>query len=64
MITAWIGAGGVLLSILAILVRISFQLGSLMQRFSDHVLSADKIHGDQEGRIRALERPLRGDRRR
>ena len=50
-VTVLIGVAGVL----GLLLRISFQLGALVQRFGDHVVNADKIHTDQESRIRYLE---------
>jgi hypothetical protein len=59
-IAGWVAAIVALAGILGVLIRLSFQVGQLVQRFGDHVISADKIHGDQETRIRALEhRPAR-----
>ena len=52
---AWIAAIVGVLGILGLLLRISFQIGALVQRFGDHVSAADKVHSDQETRIRALE---------
>jgi hypothetical protein len=48
-----------ILAIVGILVRIAWSVGQLVQRFGDHVAQADKIHGDQEGRIRNLEERTR-----
>lgn len=57
--------GGVFGS-LRLLWVISWRMGQLIQRFGDHVTDANKIHTDQETRIRYLERPAktlrRGDR--
>jgi hypothetical protein len=44
---------------LVFLARISYKLGQLVQRFGDHVLSADRIHGDQETRLRNVENRTR-----
>lgn len=46
-----------ILAILGTLTRISWQMGRLVQRFGDHVISASEIHQDQEKRLRNLERP-------
>ena len=51
-----IGVIGGFLGIIALLARIAWTMGQLVQRFGDHVTQADKIHGDQEKRIRDLER--------
>jgi hypothetical protein len=48
-----------ILAIVGILVRIAWSVGQLVQRFGDHVTQADRIHGDQEGRIRNLESRMR-----
>lgn len=56
-----------ILGILGVLVRISWQMGRLVQRFGDHVQDASKIHVDQEQRLRTLEagwRPPRPGRQR
>lgn len=58
-----IGAIGGGLTIIGLLTRISWSLGQLVQRFGDHVTQADKIHNDQENRIRTLERRPQGGRR-
>jgi hypothetical protein len=59
MIAGWTAAIVALAGILGVLIRLSFQVGQLVQRFGDHVISADRIHGDQENRIRLLEqRPV------
>jgi len=56
MTAALVSVAVAVLGILGLLLRISFQLGALVQRFGDHVSEADKVHADQETRIRALER--------
>jgi hypothetical protein len=48
-----------ILAILGVLLRIAWSMGQLVQRFGDHVTQADRIHSDQEDRIRRLERPER-----
>jgi hypothetical protein len=51
---------GALAAAIRVLIRISWQMGQLVQRFGDHVTDASRIHQDQEERIRRLERPRRG----
>ena len=55
----FIGLTSFALTVVILLVRIAWTTGQLVQRFGDHVTQADKIHGDQETRIRLLERPRR-----
>lgn len=43
------------MSIIGLLVKISYNTGSLVSRFGDHVRQADKVHEDQERRLRAVE---------
>jgi hypothetical protein len=48
-------------AMLRYLVKISWDMGQLVQRFGDHVTDSGRTHTDQEARIRNLER---GGRRR
>jgi len=60
-ITAWIAAIVALAGILGVLIRLSVQVGMLVQKFGDHIEQSTQIHGDQETRIRSLEaRPAGG----
>lgn len=55
-VAAWVAAAVAVVGMLGMLLRISFQVGGLVQRFGDHVSASDKLHDDQEKRIRSLER--------
>jgi hypothetical protein len=48
-----------ILAILGVLLRIAWSMGQFVQRFGDHITQDDRIHADQENRIRRLERPER-----
>lgn len=48
-----------ILTIIGILMRIAWTTGQLVQRFGDHVVQDDKIHANQEERIRNLENRTR-----
>jgi hypothetical protein len=52
---AWVAALCGLAAVLGVLLRLSFQVGSLVQRLGDHVTSSDRTHADQETRLRRLE---------
>jgi hypothetical protein len=52
---AWVTALCGLVTIIGVLLRLSFQVGSLVQRLGDHVTSSDRTHADQETRLRRLE---------
>jgi hypothetical protein len=54
-IAAWVSAVAAVAAILGVLLRLSFQVGSLVARVGDHVAAADKVHADQEARLRKLE---------
>jgi len=58
MIAGWIAAVLSVLSIVGVLVRISYQTGQLVARFAEFRESADRIHDDQEKRLRLLETRL------
>lgn len=51
----WAWLAPILLAMLGFLIRISFQMGGLVQRFTDHADIAEKVHKDQEARLRLLE---------
>jgi hypothetical protein len=53
-----------MIGIIGTLVRISFQLGVLVQRFNGHVEIADWTDRDHEERLRVLEAPQLPRRRR
>ena len=40
---------------LRVLVKISWELGQMVQRYGDHVEQSKLIHADQEARIRRIE---------
>ena len=46
-------------AMLRVLMKISWEMGQLAQRFTDHVEASAKTGTDFETRIRALERPYR-----
>jgi hypothetical protein len=52
---AWVAAAVPIAGILLLLLRLTFQVGRLVQRMGDHVTAADRVHADQEQRIRRLE---------
>lgn len=56
MVAGWIAAVVAVLGVLGLLIRLSYQVGLLVQRFGDHVEQADRQFKDQEMRLRALER--------
>lgn len=48
-----------ILTIIGILWRIAYQIGSLVQRFDDHTAASARTHDDQEKRLRDLEQQRR-----
>lgn len=55
----FIGVLSFALTIVALLVRIAWSTGQLVQRFGDHVIISDRLHQDQESRLRNLEQRIR-----
>lgn len=47
---------GALAAMLRVLMKISWEMGQLVQRFDDHVKASDRADADFENRIRTLER--------
>lgn len=52
------------LAILGTLLHITWQMGTFVQQFKDHVTQDDRIHADIETRMRAREQPTNPPRRR
>ena len=44
-----------IIGMIAMLVKISYQVGQLVQQFADHVEQDTRIQGDHEVRIRGIE---------
>lgn len=56
MLAGWIVAGLAAAGILGTLLRISYLLGQLVQRFDLHIETEGKIVEDHEKRLRSIER--------
>lgn len=59
-LAAWITVLSTSLLTVGLLLRLVWIGGQIVQRFGDYMTASDKIHHDQETRLRALEsRPRR-----
>jgi hypothetical protein len=54
-VTGWIAAVAAVLTVLGALLRISFQIGVLVQRVGDHAEDSRRVHDAIDKRLQRLE---------